>query len=113
MISGYVDAEANCLPRHANASDTWCISMSCMALCPVGLADQPRNSQYPALHLSHRALGRRQDRLQEGREVAVVIGAPKPSSDAVGVMLVTSAVLGCEAAAPEPWIDPSNSQKCA
>src|ERR1700683_2873820 len=74
------------------------ISMSCIALCAVviqnGLADQAGNSQYPALHLSHGALGRRQDGLQEGREAAVVIGPPKRGSDAVGVMLVTSAALG-------------------
>jgi hypothetical protein len=60
--------------------------MSCIALYPVviqtGLPDRVGNSQYPALHLSHGALGRRQDRLQEGREAAVVISSPKPSSDA-------------------------------
>jgi hypothetical protein len=58
------------------------------------------NSQYPTLHLSHDTLGCRQDGLQEGREAAIVIGPSKPSSDAVGVMLVTSAVLACKAAAP-------------
>jgi hypothetical protein len=65
-----------------------------------GLPDQARNSQYPTLHSSDDTLGRRQDGLQEGREAAVLISALKPGSDAVGVMLVTSAVLKCKAAAP-------------
>jgi hypothetical protein len=69
--------------------------MSSTALYPVvienGLADQAGYSQYPALHLSHGTLGRRQDGLQEGRQAAVVIGALKPSSAAVGIVLVTSA----------------------
>jgi hypothetical protein len=38
--------------------------------------------------------------LQKGREAAVVIGPLKPGSDAVGVVLVTGAVLGCKAGAP-------------
>jgi hypothetical protein len=74
-------------------SESECIPMSCIALYPVVIQDRAGKPQYPALHLSHDALGRRQDGLQESREAAVVIGAPKPSSDAVGVMLVTSAVL--------------------
>jgi hypothetical protein len=77
--------------------------MSYLALHPVviknGLAEQAGNSQYPAFDLSQCALGRRQDGLQESREAAVLIG-PTKSDDAVGVMLVTSAVLGCKAAAP-------------
>jgi hypothetical protein len=78
--------------------------MSCIALYPVviqtGLPDRAGDSQYPAFDLSHGALRRRQDGLQEGRQAALVIGPPKPSSDAVGVMLVTGAALGCKAAAP-------------
>jgi tetratricopeptide (TPR) repeat protein len=45
------------------------------------------------------AAANRQGRLKEGREAAVVIGTLKPSSDGVGVMLVTGAVLKCKAAA--------------
>jgi hypothetical protein len=78
--------------------------MSRMALDPAavqnGLAVQAGNSQYPTLHFSDDTLGCRQVGLQEGREAAVEIGALKPGSDAVGVMLVTGAVLGCKAAAP-------------
>jgi hypothetical protein len=68
--------------------------MSCQVLIKNGLAEQPGNSQYPAFHLSHRAL----DWLQEGREAAFVVGAPKPRSDAVGVMLVT----GCGSRTQKP-----------
>jgi hypothetical protein len=58
------------------------------------------NSQYPTLHSSDDTFGRRQDGLQEGREAAFVIGALKPSSNGVGVMLVTVAILGGKAATP-------------
>jgi hypothetical protein len=58
--------------------------MSCVALYPVvirtGVPDRAGNSQYPALHLRHGELGRRQDRLQEGREAAVVIGPLEPTA---------------------------------
>jgi hypothetical protein len=58
------------------------------------------NSQYLTLHSSDDTLGRGQDGLQKGREAAVLIGALKPGSDAVGVMLVTSAALACKSTAP-------------
>jgi hypothetical protein len=66
-----------------------------IALDPVaiqnGLAGQAGNSQYPTLHLSDDTLGCRHVGLRESREAAVVIGALKPGSDVVGVMLVTGA----------------------
>jgi hypothetical protein len=73
-IAGVMRRECRPAPHpRANAS------MSCIALYPVviqtGLPDGAGDSQYPALHLSHGALRRRQDGLQEGRQAAVVIGA--------------------------------------
>jgi hypothetical protein len=74
--------------------------MSCLArsllVIKNGLAEQAGYAQYPAFHLSHRALGRRQDGLQESREAAVLIGPTKPSSDGVGVMLVTVRLSGAK-----------------
>jgi hypothetical protein len=96
----YVDTATNRLPVARELSSR--ISMSCQVLIKNGLAEQPGNSQYPAFHLSHRAL----DWLQEGREAAFVVGAPKPRSDAVGVMLVTGAVLGRKSRGSMAWDGP-------
>jgi hypothetical protein len=76
MISSYDDAAADCLS--ANSSDTSCLLMSCMALYSVGLADQPRNPQYPAFDLSHGAL-KAAKKAAEAAAPAVVKPKPAPA----------------------------------
>jgi hypothetical protein len=75
----------------------WCLGRG---LWKNGLSVRPGNTQYPTFDLSDGALRRGQDRLQERRKAAIVIGPAKPGSYAIGVMLVTGAVLRCKAAAP-------------
>ena len=76
-----------------------------MLLCLSQPRNRRMNAQYPALHLRHRALGRRQVGLQERRKATVPVGARQPGGDAEGVVLIAGAALVGEAAAPQGRID--------
>ena len=48
-------------------------------LLPNAVADQARNTKYPALYHSHAEFGRGQVRREELSEAAVPVGARQPS----------------------------------
>ena len=55
----------------------------------IALSDQSGN--YPALHLRHRTLSRRQVGFQERGKTAISVGTRQPGSDAISIVLVARA----------------------
>src|SRR4051794_20029901 len=60
-----------------------------------------RHAQNPSFDAGHRALRRRQARIEECREAAVKIGATHPRRGRIAVVPVRRAPLGREALAPK------------